>query len=249
MELRTCKSCDEPKPVSEFYHRNGRPSHKDCKRCVCDTYKRARAAKARPKVNLVGQRFGDLVVLEKVPPSLVASVGLERPRGTAWLCVCACGRATYLHTAHLTSGNTKSCGCGKYSGSPENVKKAQAAVKITDRNLAGVNRIVERYKSNAAKQGREFSLSLDDVKRLVFSECHYCGIGPSNEMDLKHAAYRDGKPRDVIRYNGIDRVDNAIGYTLDNVVTCCKACNYAKHSRPLPEFQDWIRRVHARLSA
>lgn len=52
--------------------------------------------------DLTGQRFGRLTVLEPV-------TGRGR---TKWRCRCDCGRTTVVGSAHhLTSGNTKSCGC------------------------------------------------------------------------------------------------------------------------------------------
>ena len=45
-------------------------------------------------------------------------------------------------------------------------------------------------------------------------------------------------------YNGLDRVDNEKGYTIDNVVPCCKHCNYAKRNRSVEEFIDWIAQVY-----
>jgi len=249
MELRTCKICEEHKPVAEFYARNGNP-YSSCKRCICEANKRARAARARPKVNLVGERFGDLVVLAKVPPCLVEKAGLDRRRGTAWLCACACGQATYLHTARLTSGNTKSCGCGKHLANPENVKRAHKAIKISDRTEAMVRRVSYTYRRNAEKRGYSFCLPKDKVRELLLSDCHYCGSPPSNVLDLKHQGYKyaDGKP-DMVSYNGIDRVDNAKGYEPDNVVSCCKLCNQAKMNLSLDEFRDWVRRVYNRVAA
>jgi len=56
-------------------------------------------------IDLTGQRFGKLTVLEKQPP---------RSDGkTRWLCACDCGE-TYIATSYdLRSGPAKSCGCGK----------------------------------------------------------------------------------------------------------------------------------------
>ena len=52
--------------------------------------------------DLTGQRFGRLTVLEPLPGE----------RRTRWRCVCDCGRETVVGSGHhLTSGNTKSCGC------------------------------------------------------------------------------------------------------------------------------------------
>lgn len=59
--------------------------------------------------NLVGRRFGRLVVIE--------DSGTKRSKGghtyRMWRCKCDCGNYKELSTGNLTSGNTKSCGCLK----------------------------------------------------------------------------------------------------------------------------------------
>lgn len=57
----------------------------------------------RPKSNLVGQKFGRLVVLQ--------FVGKNKWRKTRWLCKCDCGKEKIIRGDHLISGSTKSCGC------------------------------------------------------------------------------------------------------------------------------------------
>jgi len=47
-------------------------------------------------------------------------------------------------------------------------------------------------------------------------------------------------------YNGIDRVDNAIGYLTDNCVACCKVCNRAKLQMSKNEFFDHIKKIYER---
>lgn len=60
------------------------------------------------ELDLCGQRFGMLVVLQKV----------ERPQqckttGTYWLCRCDCGQERIVHRSNLRRGHTTSCGCKK----------------------------------------------------------------------------------------------------------------------------------------
>jgi len=53
-------------------------------------------------IDLTGQRFGRLTVLGP-------ETGTNRTR---WRCLCDCGKETVVGSSfHLTSGNTKSCGC------------------------------------------------------------------------------------------------------------------------------------------
>jgi hypothetical protein len=58
------------------------------------------------ELDLVGQRFGRLVVTEKSAPIICGKESL-----VTWLCHCDCGNDTIVPTGRLRSGNTKSCGC------------------------------------------------------------------------------------------------------------------------------------------
>lgn len=54
-------------------------------------------------LDLVGKRFNNLVVMERVANS---------PNGqTVWKCKCDCGNITIVRRGNLTSGAVKSCGC------------------------------------------------------------------------------------------------------------------------------------------
>lgn len=45
---------------------------------------------------------------------------------------------------------------------------------------------------------------------------------------LKNPCYLCGKLGSNVHNNGIDRVDNNIGYTIDNMKSCCGQCNWMK---------------------
>lgn len=58
--------------------------------------------------DLTGRRFGNLVALESTP---------KRDQGcVVWKFQCDCGNIVELKGAAVTSGNTTSCGCQKFSG-------------------------------------------------------------------------------------------------------------------------------------
>ena len=90
-------------------------------------------------------------------------------------------------------------------------------------------------KNTAVKRGRLWDLTFENWKKLASENCHYCGIEPSNLI----SAYG-------YKYNGIDRVDSSLAYTLDNCVSCCKICNRAKSNMKLEDFYEWVRRVYVR---
>jgi hypothetical protein len=48
---------------------------------------------------------------------------------------------------------------------------------------------------------------------------------------------------DTFIYNGIDRVDNNKGYTIENCVPCCTAVNYAKLDMSYSDFIQLCKEV------
>ena len=78
---------------------------------------------------------------------------------------------------------------------------------------------------------------LDDFLKLVVTECYYCGDEPSHISNFK-------KLNGQFVYHGIDRVDNNIGYTLENSVSSCWPCNRAKSTMTTSEFLIMIKKIH-----
>lgn len=74
-------------------------------------------------VDLVGRRFGRLVVVEKAPTVRTNS---------RWHCQCDCGERTVVMWQSLKSGSTKSCGCIRR----ENMSK-QARERVARNRTAG----------------------------------------------------------------------------------------------------------------
>jgi hypothetical protein len=74
------------------------------------------------------------------------------------------------------------------------------------------------YKNRASKKNLEFILSHDEYLFMITQDCYLCGK-KSNSHHL----------------NGIDRIDNNKGYTLDNVNSCCANCNYMKKNYMLED--------------
>lgn len=83
------------------------------------------------------------------------------------------------------------------------------------------------YKKRAETLNIDFTLSKDDFDCLRTKNCHYC----------RRPCVKD------VHINGIDRLDNSIGYVIENCVSCCGDCNYAKEARTLYEFLDQCRKV------
>lgn len=56
-------------------------------------------------LDLTGQRFGRLTVLEKTAK--------RKSKCVVWLCQCDCGNTVEVTSTHLTCGDTTSCGCAR----------------------------------------------------------------------------------------------------------------------------------------
>lgn len=165
--------------------------------------------------DLTGQKFGRLTVIQQE--------GRSKSNRALWLCKCECGGEKIVNGAYLQNGGTRSCGCLFLETRPKkgwgkSAPRGQTNFKIT----------YGQYKRRAKRKNLVFELSEDEFKSLNESNCYYCGRAPSNICN-----YPGTNGAHI--YNGIDRVDNEGGYTVDNVVPCCGTCNYAKKETTVDE--------------
>lgn len=178
------------------------------------------------KLDLFKKKFGMLTVI---------NIDKERTsksnKGLYWKCLCDCGNITTVRRDSLLHGYTKSCGC--YN-------------KIAIRKLAGsiekvvFAKIYRRYKYRANKRNLQFCLSVPDIENIITKACFYCGSVPSNFLTRR----LHKKDPEIYLFNGIDRVNNPLGYTKENCVPCCWKCNSAKNSYTKEEFFSWIKNVY-----
>jgi len=83
-----------------------------------------------------------------------------------------------------------------------------------------------RYKttfSGAKRRNLDFDISFELFSRLIESDCTYCGSG--------------------FGYIGVDRIDNAKGYLVDNVCSCCTMCNMMKKTLSKQQFIEHAQRI------
>lgn len=131
---------------------------------------------------------------------------------------------------YLHRGNTRSCGCSSYDAQKEGVYRLEIGV-------ASRNALFSSYKIKAKERGLDWNLDINEFQSITKQNCHYCGVEPKQE-------YGAGRPNGSYTYNGIDRVDNDLGYIKGNCVPCCIICNIAKHNMTKDQFLDWIRQVY-----
>jgi len=140
---------------------------------------------------------------------------------TYWIFKCDCGKEKELKSNKVFQNNatTKSCGC--LSNKNININPA-------------ISLKIRSYKSGAKKRNLIYDLTFDCFLKLTSGNCFYCGIKPNK---ISKAGFHE------YIYNGIDRVNNSIGYTIENTVSCCSLCNKAKRDLDYDIFKTWIERV------
>lgn len=91
------------------------------------------------------------------------------------------------------------------------------------------------YKRSANKRRYSFSLSLNDFLNLVKNKCYYCNsIGEEKKFT---------NSKIPLICCGIDRRDNAKGYSKENCVPCCKNCNFMKKTLSEKDFINHIKKI------
>lgn len=147
------------------------------------------------------------------------------------LFLCGCGNKFETVISAIKIGHTRSCGCLK--------KKSCRNRPYKPNNIRAKNQIFIRYKRGAKQRGHIFDLTLNDVNIITQMPCNYCGTINSNCLILTTT---NGIRK--YHYNGIDRVDNNLGYTSNNIVPCCNQCNHAKRDMTKDQFLDLIDKIY-----
>lgn len=176
--------------------------------------------------DLTNQKYNRLTALNPTEKRIKGEV--------VWNCLCQCGKMTLARGSSLKANRKKSCGCISKDGRKISSKKGQA----------GLTKLMQEYRFSAQKRGLSFGLDRENFKNIISNVCNYCGSSPTqfrkNYITKNKSTIEHGK----FLFNGIDRIDSNEGYEYDNVVTCCKKCNYSKNDMSLNEFRQHIFKVY-----
>jgi hypothetical protein len=141
-------------------------------------------------------------------------------------CICECGTVRTARMTKIRRGLVRSCvPCSRSDGA-----RRGGIARSLPEDLRGLREKLGIYRANARAKNITFELTETQVTTAMTKPCHYCGSTASP-------------------LNGMDRVNNSIGYTVSNVVPCCSTCNYAKRHLSVDQFIAWVRKVydHQRL--
>lgn len=171
----------------------------------------------RPVIDLTGRVFGKLTVI-----NIVGS--REKDGHPFWLCQCSCGGQKAVRGYSLKRGHVRSCGCLRFS--PYNTGASRTVYASAEQAAWTFN--YNQYIRNARARSIFCTISFEEFKFISSQSCHYCGTPPEQRPSQRGRA--------SIFASGIDRKDNSIGYTSENIVPCCTWCNRAKNNHSLDEF-------------
>lgn len=168
----------------------------------------------------VGAQFGRLTI---TGPSRKRDINKRK----LYWCKCVCGKRVLVRGTFLRIGKTRSCGC---------LLKDILRQQLPD-DRASINQIIINYQRNAVLRNLIWVLTFTQIRKIVTSNCFYCGRPPRN---LQTTKLKSGGVKRFF-YNGIDRIQNDKGYFMANVVPCCIICNHAKSNLAYAEFMAWIK--------
>jgi hypothetical protein len=178
----------------------------------------------KKRKNLLGKKFGKLT-----PLSLVVDNKNNRSK---WNCLCDCGNYIVIFATSLckTENPTKSCGC----------LRKNTEFKKKEEGLSAFNQVYKSYRLNSKYRKLDFKINKEQFAKITKEDCYYCGEPPSIITKfICNGQYI---------YNGIDRVDNSKGYTIENCVPCCTDCNFLKGNFEQEKFLEQCKKISYKLN-
>lgn len=146
-----------------------------------------------------------------------------------WNAMCSCGKMFKISTSTFSNPKAKSCGC--YMDD----RRKMGMIKRTPDSE--IKQFLTHYKASSKVRNKIFNLSFDEFKKIILQNCFFCNELPQNKYT------KVGKLR-KIKYNGIDRFDNSLGYIKSNCVPCCGLCNRMKGESSIEEFKNKISNIY-----
>lgn len=178
------------------------------------------AARGRPIKDLSGMKFGIMTVIR------LAGRDYTAKNRSKWLVECACGTIREVRQDALKAA--KSCGCI--------VREKNISRALPD-NMSVKRNYYKQVQGSAIKRNLLFSLTFEQCLEISTSNCKYCNCPPRNICRLRTGGVS------VFTRNGIDRIDNNVGYIITNCVPCCYICNRAKSSMEYSEWMEYLDRI------
>lgn len=158
------------------------------------------------RYNVVGQKFGKLLVIERAQSSARNS--------SRWICICDCGNKITVLGCSLKSGATKSCGCL----SKEQLWKGFEEISGT---------YWGRCERGAKVRDLSFDLTIQDAWQKFLDQNRLCAL--SGNLLVFNPKYCNPRSKaQEWQTASLDRIDSSRGYSLDNIQWVHVSVNYMK---------------------
>lgn len=172
-------------------------------------------------------RFGKLEVIKRDSNS--------KSGCSKWECLCDCGNIKIIEAGNLKNGHTQSCGCFR--------KEKMRQISRREPGQNGFSTLKNKYKKNARLRNLSWNLNDKQLKELFKGNCYYCNIEPIQISRAERYSTPEADAHSQFIYNGIDRLNNNIGYEYINCVPSCKMCNWMKLNFLLEDFLNKIKQI------
>jgi len=169
-------------------------------------------------VDVSGRRFGSLVVKEKID-------NLDGRTDSKWLCICDCGSETQVVRSSLVSGATRSCGC---------FKKTSLFKGVGDLSKSYWNRIVK----GADKRNLQLNITMEDAWNQYEKQERKCAL-----TGLPIQIVTDYTHKHDEHTASLDRIDNKVGYLIDNIQWVHRDLNMMRKNFEIEKFIDYCQAV------
>lgn len=170
--------------------------------------------------DIVGKRFGKLIVLYRVPN--------RNTRQSRWVCQCDCGNKKEVLGHCLIQNHTKSCGCLVKELPSYNYKGVGCLGK---KRWAGIKR-------HAKDRNLIFEITIEDAWNKFLEQNRICAL--TGEVLILE---RDVN-KSLTNTASLDRIDSSKGYTVDNVQWVHKDVNIIKSNLSEDRLLFWVKKIY-----
>lgn len=169
----------------------------------------------RKKVNLLGQKFGLLTIIEEKPPT---------PRGhSSWLCKCDCGNEVVRTSTSMKRSQFSSCGCWHREGADNPLYGGVG--EISGNWFWNVIRRAASGRKSRYAIERKLEIDVKFIWNLFLKQERKCALSGIVLTFPKSGNKEDMKASTA----SLDRIDSSKGYLKDNVQWVHKDINRMKN--------------------
>ena len=171
--------------------------------------------------DIIGRKYNRLTIIGIIEKSNLGDWRIS--------CKCDCGKIIETTKYSVIYNNARSCGCYR---TDKIIKRCRL-----EYGESTFNHLYRAYKRRAIQKKIVFSLTKEEFRKLTRQNCYYCNAEPNNLLNIKHCFGE-------YTYNGIGRMNNNLGYTVKNSVTCCGFCNRMKMEHSIEIFLKYIKNIY-----